>query len=158
LGEEKKPLSIRGVDREIYKQITSLAKELGKNIGEVVNEAFKLYISVVKGSETAARTISSALSELKRAFEEGLAESKASIIHGLSELTVTKDDLENYGRQVTFSMIDKLEFSPDVNAETFDKYVKAIVMCNEVRIPSKIPKLLAGSKCRNVRKLVVYED
>jgi len=159
MSEEEKfgIISIRGVNKEIYKQLTSLSKELGKSVGELVNEAFKLYLSVVEGSEIAARKIVTALSEFKKAFEKGVEEGRIGIIRGIDELEVSKKDLESYGKPVTFTMINKLKFSSDIDMEAFEKYVEGIIMCNEVIVPSTLPKLLVGSKCRQVKKIVVYE-
>ena len=55
--KKTKTISIRGLDNEIYRQLTIAAKEMGKTIGEVTNEAIKLYLTLIKGSESIARKL-----------------------------------------------------------------------------------------------------
>lgn len=158
MDEKKKTkiISIRGLDNEIYRQLTIAAKEMGKTIGEVTNEAIKLYLTLLKGSESIARKISTTISTITKAFKEGLKETEIDIVRGLDELTISRKDLVNYGKPVAFMFIDKLKFEEDVDTNTFTKYVDSIVSCNEVYIPKTLSKIIVGRKCRFVKKITVY--
>jgi len=155
--KKKKIISIRGLDEKLYKQLLILSKEMGKTVGEVTNEAIKLYLAIVRGSEIVARRIAKATSELARAFMEGLEKEKVRIIRYLDELSISKRDLEESDKPISFISVKKLKFEPDVNAETFTKHVDTIIFCDELLIPKSLPKTIVGSKCRFVKKITTYE-
>lgn len=151
-----KIISIRGLDNEIYRQLTIVAKEMGKTIGEVTNEAIKLYLTLLKGSESIARKVSSTIGTITKAFKEGLKETEIDIVRGLDELTISRKDLEGYGKPVAFMFIGKLRFEEDVDTNTFIKYIDSITSCDTVYIPKKLSKIIVGRRCRFVKKITVY--
>jgi len=158
LNERKKTktISIRGLDNEIYRQLTIAAKEMGKTIGEVTNEAIKLYLTLIKGSESIARKLSTTIGTITKAFKEGLKETEIDIVRGLDELTISRKDLVSYGKPIAFMFIGKLKFDEDVDTNIFMKYVDSIISCNEVCIPKTLSKIIVGRRCRFVKKITVY--
>ncbi len=151
--ERRKTVSIRGVDEEVYGKLVATAKSLGKSIGEAATEAFKLFILTV---DAASKSLDEAISKSKEvgnALVEGIKEEMAVTVGNIDELTITKKDLEAAGRKVIFRNVRKLVFAEDVNLNTFNKYVDSIIMCDELVLPSSIPKLSALSKCRYVKKV-----
>ena len=147
-GEEKRVTSIRGIDRDLYERACVLARETGRTVGEIVNEALKMLLA-------AAEVSSKGVLGVAREFIEGVRESgaPATVVGGVDELTVTAQDLEEVDA-VVFRGIKRLAFSPDVPYELFDKKVKGIVLCDEVTIPEGYPKLKVLNKCRMVKRLV----
>ena len=65
--EEKKNVSIRGVEKEAYESLVKLAKDTGKTLGELASEAFKLYVIL---AETSLDMLSKFLKMTSRAAEE----------------------------------------------------------------------------------------
>ena len=131
---------IRGVDRSLYHEISEIARRAGKTIGEITNDAYKLFLSTTCFLEDVARS-----------FEEGLK--GVTVVGPVKELEVTGRDLESFGRKVAFRGIDRLVFR-DVTLDTFEKYVSRIVLVEELVIPADMPKLPVLAKCRYVGKIV----
>ena len=50
-------ITIRGVNQELYKELSILAKTEGRNLGDLANDAFTQYISRSKESKTIARQL-----------------------------------------------------------------------------------------------------
>lgn len=120
-------VTIRGIDDEIYARFTAEAKRRGVPIGELTTLVMKALVD-----ETTTRTFR---------------------IGDLGELKVMKKDLDTLDGMVTFYNIKNLEFEDQIDWETFDKKVGAIVNVSNVKIPSKITRFQALTKCRTVGKV-----
>ena len=153
MGEEKKITTIRGIDRELYTKITALAKEMGKTVGDMINEAMKLYLLF---TETSAE-ITKSLSRTRKAFVEGFRERTSLIIRDLDQIQLSKSDLERYKRKISLIKIKRVIFDKDVDEDTFEKYIDLIAYCEEVLVPKSIPRLLVYSRCRQVSKITFIE-
>ncbi|MCD6357732.1 MAG: hypothetical protein J7L75_04045 [Thermoproteales archaeon] len=140
MGKETKGVFIRGVDKSLYQEISELARRIGKTVGEVTNEAYRLLLST-----------GFFLEDVARSFEEGLR--GVAVVGPVGELEVTGSDLESYGRRVAFRGIDRLVFR-DVSPETFDKYVSRIAFVKELVVPKTLPKMIVLTKCRYVDRIV----
>lgn len=149
-------ISIRGLDRDLYSRVVALAKELGKTTGELMNEAMRLYLLLTEHSNTIMKNTSKTISGITKAFMEGLKSKEVVTIKGLQEVRLSKEDLEKCGKKVMISTVAKVIFEPDIDAETFDKYIDSIISCTEVQVPDKIPKVLVYSKCKLVSRVVFY--
>ncbi len=145
--EDRKDVTIRGVDSSLYLRIVEIAKGAGKTVGDIVNEAFKLFIDVKEGIEGSVEAVQSKITE---------AVTPVSVISDLEELEVSGDELRELGRKVIFRNIGKLTLK--VNRGEFEKYVAAIRDCQVVRVPKELPKLLLLSKARGVRRVEVLEN
>ncbi|WP_291767101.1 hypothetical protein [Caldivirga sp. UBA161] len=153
--EEKKQVTIKGVDKELYDRALQLSREMGITVGELVNKSLKAFISLVDVTNKAVTSMAQALSESSKAFVEGAK--GVRIISNVDELAVTKEDLEGLDSQVTFRGIKRLVFSNDITWELFNSKVSSIIMCDEVVLPKNIPKLKAVEKMRFVRKITVTQ-
>ena len=153
--EEKKQVTIKGVDKELYDKALQLSREMGITVGELVNKSLKAFISLVDVTNKAVTSMAQALSESGRAFVEGAK--GVRVISNIDELTVTREDLESLDSQVTFRGIKRLIFNNDVTWELFNSKVSSIVMCDEVVLPKTIPKLKAIEKMRFVKKVTVTQ-
>ncbi len=61
MPESRSTITVRGVDRELYEELVRLARETGKNIGELLNLAMKLLLANIRsGIETVTRGIEEA--------------------------------------------------------------------------------------------------
>ena len=120
-------VTIRGIDDEVYARFTAEAKKRSVPIGELTTLVMRALVD-----ETTTRTFR---------------------IGDLGDLTVTKKDLDSLDGMVTFFNIKVLEFDDQIDWETFDKKVGAIVNVGTVKIPSKITRFQALTKCRTVGKV-----
>jgi len=151
-AEKRKTITIRGVDRDLYAKALALAKEAGRGVGEVINDALRLLLS----TGVAAATAMSKVAEAGREIVEGFREAVRGVlsVSGVEELTVSRGDLEAVEGQVSFKGIKKLKFADDVDPELFQRKVASIAMCEEVELPKGFPKLKAAAKMKMVAKLV----
>ena len=154
-SEEKKPISIRGVDKELYKKITLLARESGKTIGELINEAMKLLLTTTSAALEAAAKAGTAVTELGKSVAEGVKEGVTDYIEvkDINELVLNADDLRRLDKPLVLRNIGRLVISNNVPFELFDRVVKSIVLVDEVVVPSSYPKLLVAARCRFVKKI-----
>lgn len=112
MSEEKDVIAIRGLDNELYNKIHSRAKESGKNVSELMNDAMRLYSDQV----LAAPAVYGA---------------------GMTNLTVSKADLVKLGK-VIFRGVVSLRFSEDVDEESIENHVISIDKCVDVRAPQSV--------------------
>ena len=114
---EEKTITIRGINKELYRQALALAKRTGKTVGELVNESLKMLLDL---REAAIETI--------RSVEEGLSGVVgAKEIAGIDEIEVSGRDLEEIDGKVVFRGVKKLKFSNDITKELFDEKIHSIV-------------------------------
>jgi len=147
----KKQISIRGVDEGLYKQVAMLARELGVNVGTLINQALEMFLShpdVRKPGKLLRAAV-----EVPIEFREGLLDAKGQVICDIDELVISREDLEN-ADIVSFRSIGRLEFKEDIDIEIFMEKVRSISFCKEVVIPKSLPKIAVLTKCRHVEKIV----
>ncbi|MCS7386609.1 MAG: hypothetical protein NDF55_07765 [archaeon GB-1867-005] len=101
---------------------------MGKTVGEVTNEAIKLYLAILKGSEIVAKKIVKATSDIAKAFIEELEKGRVRILRHVDELSISRKDLEESGKPTSFIAIKKLKFEPDVDVNVFTKQVDSIFL------------------------------
>lgn len=149
--EERRQVTIKGVDKELYDRAIQAAREMGITVGELINKSLRAFLSVIDVTNRAVASMTQVISESGRAFMEGARGVK--VITSVDELVVTREDLESIDNQVAFKGIKRLIFSNDVTWDLFNSKVASIVMCNEVVLPKSIPKLKAMDKMRFVGKV-----
>ena len=156
MAEDKKEVvSIRGIDRDLYSKILLIARETGKTVGEIMNEAMGTYLVLKENLKGSMASLIDKLEQLGVEFKEGFRSAAKNEISELDELVITKADLEYLkNEKIMFKRINRLVFSKDVDASTFDKYVDSIVFCGEVAVPPQLPKLLVLSKCKHVKRVL----
>ncbi len=135
-GEEKDgkgTITIRGIDKKIYNKLSSLSREMDKTIGEALNEAMSLFITLA-------------------GMVEGI-DKNIMVIQGHDKLEVTGKELEDVDKKVLFMNIDELVFK-DVDPEIFDKKIHKISNVKTLRIVGDMNKLKVYGKCMNVKKVV----
>lgn len=117
-------VTIRGVNQELYKELSILAKEEGRNLGDLANDAFTQYLSRSKGSKM--------------------------IGQGIGVLILSKADLEKMNT-VTIGGCKTLIFKDDVDEETLNKHINQIRGCGTVVAPESIlPNVLSKASGCNV--------
>jgi hypothetical protein len=111
-SEQKDVTAIRGLETELYNKILAKAKETGKNVSDLMNDAMRSYLNQVQGT---------------------------SIVFGenMDNVTVTKKDLTELGK-VAFKNVINLKFTKDVDKETFANNVLSIEDCDNVQVPEPL--------------------
>ncbi len=150
--------TIRGLDPELYEKFSKIAKEIGTNIGALMNEAMKNVIALIEVGKDVGKTgLVIATAPIKAAKEASKEIKDFEVISGVSELEVSKDDLEALDKPVVFTNMSKLVFADDVTWEVIERKVRAIKLVDEVVIPKHIPKLQLVKRCSMVKRIVIKE-
>lgn len=120
-------VTIRGIDDDVYARFTAEAKKRGMPIGELTTLVMRALVD-----ETSTRSYR---------------------IGELSNLSVSKKDLDSLDGTVTFYNIKNLEFDDQIDWDTFNERVGAIVNVGTVKIPSGVTRFQVLTKCRTVSKV-----
>ena len=145
MSEEKKTITIRGVDKTLYERVSELARQMGITIGEVINDALRKYLSFIEGIQ----------SKVERELDELIQKGEAILIKDITSLTVSRKDLEPLDRKVIFRDIGTLVFTDDVDDKLFSEKVLRIIRVGTVSIPKTMSSLLVASRCERVGKIEV---
>lgn len=141
---KKKTITIRNIDEDLYAKASAFARAIGESVGDIINEALRVFLSIAEGSFEVAH-------KLKEGVESTL---KTITISDVEELLVTKEDLEGIEGKIKFRNIKKLIFEKNIDWNLFDRKVQLIVFADEVHLPENIPKLKALSKMKFVKRII----
>ena len=133
-SEQKDVIAIRGLETELYNKILAKAKETGKNVSDLMNDAMRSYLNQVQGTSTV--------------FGENM-----------DNVTVTKKDLSELGK-VAFKEVTNLKFTKDVDKETFTNNVLSIENCDNVQVPEPLylDAMKKAKGCHNVLRYSIEEQ
>jgi len=112
---------IRGLDRQVYNKLVGRAKELGKNVADLVNEAMRGYVD-----------------ELSNTSEEPI-DPKRIIISG-GPVILSKSDIMGIFGEVGQFRVDntgELVFDADVDKEAFQR-IQRIHNTGKLRVPKAV--------------------
>ncbi|NHJ48377.1 MAG: hypothetical protein FK733_11390 [Asgard group archaeon] len=124
-------ITIRNVSTKVYDEFVSKAKSEGFTTGEFFS---KILANILPFFEIRDVMLS-------------LENHEALIVSFENQLLITKSDLEVLGnRKVIFYGIKQLEFAKDIDQNLFLKTVFKMVKCDEVILPSNLPKLIVLSR------------
>ncbi|ARD84358.1 hypothetical protein [Ferroplasma acidiphilum] len=138
----RKTISIKGVSADLYRRIQKISNDTGKTIGQVTDDAYKSFMGTVENAK-----------HLSDGFMKGMKEGSSQFIENIKELEITGNDLKEIGRKIIFKNIESLTFK-DIDNETFDKYVNAIIMVKTVTIPKGLSKAKILLKGNFIDKIV----
>jgi hypothetical protein len=125
-GSGTTDVTIRGIDDEVYSSFAAEAKRRGVPIGELTTKVMKDFVEDSSG---------------KTVYK----------ISDVAQLVVSKNDLISIDGVVSLSDIDMLEFSDDVDWETFKKKVDRIEDVRLVVVPDTLSKFQVLTKARDVQ-------
>lgn len=112
---------IRGLDRQVYNKLVGRAKELGKNVADLVNEAMRGYVD-----------------ELSNRSEEPI-DPKRIIISG-GPVILSKSDIMGIFGEVGQFRVDntgELVFDADVDKEAFQR-IQRIHNTGKLKVPKDV--------------------
>ena len=114
---------IRGLDRNLYNKIVARAKEQGKNVADIVNDAMRAYV------DDGSAAVPSVLDTKKLFFTGSVSLSKSDILGLHDELGPFQ--LENSGT---------LTLDKDIDKEAFHR-IERIHNTGKLRVPSEVHHL-----------------
>ncbi|AKA49067.1 hypothetical protein IX51_08100 [uncultured archaeon] len=139
---EKKSVSIKGVKKDVYNRMIQMARDSGRTLGELTNDAYRTFIGTIDGAKNVSQS-----------FVEGTKASRITAIENIRNLTLTSRDLEEIGHRVDLRNIDDLDLS-DVDDETFDKYIHQITGIKNLSISSELKKSKVLLKARFIDNII----
>jgi len=128
---EKEVIGIRGLDPNLYNQILVKAKETGKNVSELINDALRRYLDQVLAIPITAPVV----------FGEGAI-----------NLWVSKSDLEKLGKVILRDAVN-VKFAEDIDEKAIEEHIVAIENCINVRVPPQayLTLMKKAKRCVNVK-------
>ncbi|QGR20437.1 hypothetical protein [Stygiolobus azoricus] len=153
-NNNKKTITVRGVDRDLYNRIVNLARQSGKTVGEIMNQAMSTFLGLAgKAGEKIDNVVYKAR-ETGSAFIEGFKEARKDVvvISDIEELEANKNEIVSLGKPVLFRNIKKLVLE-DVDDDTLDRYIDSIVSVDELVIPRSLNKFKVLQKCKFVKRI-----
>lgn len=140
-NDERENVSIKGVQKSLYDKMKGLARETGKTVGDLTNDAFK--------------TVLSAANETRKVggeFIKGVRQGIVMNVQNISSIEITGQELVKNNKKVSFRNIDHLVFK-DVNEKDFDDFVESIVNVKVLEIPKEIAKFKVLERSKFIENL-----
>lgn len=150
--EKKKTVTIRGVDSSLYEKAIITARQTGKTVGDVVNQALSTFLGLTDKAADKLDKLISGAKDVGKSFVEGYEDSKKNliIISDLDELTLNKEEILQENKIISFRNIRKLQLNIDQDCL---KNIDSIIAVDELIIPKGINKISLLSKCKFVKKI-----
>ncbi|BDC17760.1 hypothetical protein [Acidianus sp. HS-5] len=150
--KNKKTVTIRGVDKSIYEKAVITARETGRTVGEVVNQSLTTFLGLTSKAGNTVNQVVQGVKETGKSFVQGFEEAKKDlvVISDVEELTVTRDEILQAGKPISFRNIKRLTLNIDQDTLNF---VDSIIGVDELIIPPTINKIILLQKCKFVKKI-----
>ncbi|RLG39627.1 MAG: hypothetical protein DRO01_05325, partial [Thermoproteota archaeon] len=99
-------ITVRGVDRSLYRRLSRLARRMGVNVGTLLNQSMELFLSMFPhdGEPPLPGRALGISAEFMRGFLEGLGH----VVEDIDELTLTRRDLLEADRELVLLRIKRL--------------------------------------------------
>ncbi|AEB94823.1 hypothetical protein [Metallosphaera cuprina] len=152
--KQNRTVTIRGVDSKLYERLVNVARDTGRTVGEITNQAISNFLTLVSEAEMITYNVKDGIKSTGKAFLEGINESKKDVIvvSNIGEVTVFKLEMISAKKPVSFRNIGKL-ILPDLDEETLEHYVDSIISVDELVIPPSINKLTLMRKTKFVKRI-----
>lgn len=139
---ERRNVSIKGVKRDVYNRMIQLARDSGRTLGELTNDAYRVFIGTLDGAKSVSQS-----------FMEGTKSSRITSIENIRNLAIGSKDLEEIGHRIDIRNIDDLDLT-GVDDEAFEKYIHHITGIKNLTISSKLKKSKLLMKARFVDNII----
>jgi hypothetical protein len=133
-------IAIRGLDKEIYQRIYALAKQSGRRVSDLINEALKSYI---------------------QSYDDPIGiEQQDPVIENSGSITLTKSIILNIYQELRKEFVihnsGKILMEPDITRDTL-QHIKTIINTSSgvIKIPKHIYHLVI-LKAKNYGSLEMY--
>ena len=153
-NNNRKTITIRGVDSDLYSRIVNLSRQSGKTVGEIMNQAMSTFLGLAGKAGEKIDDAAFKAKETGKAFIEGFNEARkiVVIISDIEELEANKNEITSLGKPVLFRNIKKLVLE-DIDEPTLDRYIDSIVSVDELVIPRSLNKFKVLQKCKFVKRI-----
>jgi hypothetical protein len=141
---EKENISIKGIQKNVYDKVKNLARETGKTVGDLTNDAFKVVLSAANETK-----------KVGGEFVKGMKESMVSSVQDISSLEISGNELIMNNRRVSFRNIDHLVFK-DITEKDFADFVDSIVNVKTLEVPKTLSKFLVLERSKFIENLKFY--
>lgn len=151
--EKEKIITIRGINETYYNQFQSLTRLMKTNIGPALSELITHYKKPMPPILGTTKMRGQVLNSFNSQSEN------LEIIDGIKELILTKDLLEQVGKNTKFILnnIENVMFEESVTNDLIIQYIFRITNSN-VHIKGKISNLLLYSLCRTSKDVSVPKN
>lgn len=137
----KRNISVRGVKNDIYRAITDTSRRTGHTLGEITNDAYRVFLSTVEGAK-----------KVTQEFIDGTADSSVVYISDIKQLEMTNEELSQFKKRVCFKNIEKLDLS-NLNSNTIEEKIVNIINVNTLVLPRGFSRINILDKCRFVDRI-----
>ena len=137
----KRNISVRGVKSDIYRAISETSRKTGHTLGEITNDAYRVFLSTVEGAK-----------KVTQDFIEGAVDSSVVYISDIKLLELTNEELGQFKKRVCFKNIEKLDLSK-LESKTVEDKVANIINVNTLVLPHGFSKIKILDKCRFVDRI-----
>ncbi len=139
--DRKENITIKGISSEVYDKIKKLAKETGKTIGEITNEAYNTIIMALDD-------VSKAGNDIINMIKSG----EIKVIENVDEISLTGEEIRKFNRRIVIRNVKRLEFK-DINEEDIAKFIVSISSVGYISIPKGFNKLALLEKARFIGRI-----
>lgn len=137
-------ISVKGVKKDLYEKIKQAARDSGKTIGEITNEAYRLFVSTTTN-----------LIETGEQFVQGLKESQVLEISNIDSLEISGQEIKSYGKKISFRNIGALKIK-DISEKDFEDYVISIINIKRLEIPKELNKLKILERSKFIGEIISF--
>ncbi len=139
--EQKKTVTVKGVNEDLFRKVKAMAYQSGKTIGEMTNRAYEMLLNSAQG-----------INELTRSFQQGIAESASLVIDGISELELSGDEVRASRKRISIRNVDHLTLKGIDDAALAN--IKEIANVKELRLAGcTANRIELLAKCSNVKSV-----
>lgn len=137
-------ISVKGVKKDLYEKIKQAARDSGKTIGEITNEAYRLFVSTTTN-----------IIETGEQFVQGLKESQVLEISNIDSLEISGQEIKSYGKKISFRNIGVLKIK-DISEKDFEDYVVSIINIKRLEIPKELNKLKILERSKFIGEIISF--
>lgn len=127
-GQDTENVSIKGIQKRVYARVKDLARDTGKTVGDLTNDAFKVLLAAAEETK-----------KVGEEFFQAVKDSKITYIQDLNSIEISGPELVKNNKKVSFKNIGNLTFK-NMSEADFESYVDSIVNVKVLEIPKDISK------------------
>lgn len=137
MSRKEKPILIRGLDHSLYQRILAKAKELGKTVGELMNDVMKSYLKGLTNNP----------------------DPEPNTIEIAGSVSLSKEDILNIWNEIgefSISNSGELIFGRDVDKEAL-QHIRKIENTGLIKVPTHLHYLILLKSRKIYGKIEKYE-
>jgi hypothetical protein len=137
-------ISVKGVKKDLYEKIKEVARESGKTMGEITNDAYRMFVSTT-----------SSVIETGGQFIQGIKEAQVLTISNIDNLEITGQEIKSYGKKIGFRNIGALKIK-DISEKDLEDYIVSILNVKKLEIPKDLNKLKILERSKFIGEIITY--